>query len=327
MGVEDFIVKYGKRVFHKIFSNFKNPRIRDSYFGKKILSEEQGNDHIAQLLRSNQPFMVARIGQAELAAVINYQEIQELKRLNPLKRLAAQIYGKDKYWNPISVREIGVNAGLFPVTEASLTQFAEVYSDSIKRTEALGVWYSYGEDLLFKKYCPEATLIPLVSIEPYYFKDPWSRNLRGKKVLVVHPFEKSIQQQHLIHQSLFSNVNVYPDFELKTIKAVQSLANNPMRFSSWFEALDYMKEEIDKVDFDIAIIGAGAYGLPLAAHVKDMGKQAIHMGGATQLFFGIRGARWEENALIRTFFNEHWVRPLPEEVPEKFRDVEKGCYW
>ena len=46
--------------------------------------------------------------------------------------------------------------------------------------------------------------------------------------------------------------------------------------------------------FDVAIIGCGAYGMPLAAMLKQAGKQAIHLGGATQLLFGIKGKRWEE---------------------------------
>jgi len=37
-----------------------------------------------------------------------------------------------------------------------------------------------------------------------------------------------------------------------------------------------MKVEIRKKDFDIAIIGAGSYRFPLAAFIKEIGKQAIH---------------------------------------------------
>jgi threonine dehydrogenase-like Zn-dependent dehydrogenase len=39
-----------------------------------------------------------------------------------------------------------------------------------------------------------------------------------------------------------------------------------------------MIDEIGKIDFDVAILGCGAYGLPLAAAIKGMGKQAIHLG-------------------------------------------------
>lgn len=42
-----------------------------------------------------------------------------------------------------------------------------------------------------------------------------------------------------------------------------------------------MEDKIKQIDFDVCIIGCGAYGLPLAAFVKRMGKQAIHLAGGT----------------------------------------------
>ena len=80
------------------------------------------------------------------------------------------------------------------------------------------------------------------------------------------------------------------------------------------------------MDFDIAIIGCGAYGFHLAAHVKRIGKKAVHLGGATQALFGIIGKRWENNK-VSFYINENWIRPLLEEIPENANTVEGGCYW
>ncbi len=118
-----------------------------------------------------------------------------------------------------------------------------------------------------------------------------------------------------------------PQFELSTVKAVQTIANNKAGFKDWFEALDYMKKKIDQTDYDIALIGCGAYGMPLAAHVKRMGKKAVHMAGWTQVLFGVYGRRWEENKDMARFINEHWVKPIPSEVPENHTKVERGAYW
>jgi len=53
---------------------------------------------------------------------------------------------------------------------------------------------------------------------------------------------------------------------LLTLKAVQTIANTKDdRFDTWFDALDYMYNEALKLDFDVALIGCGAYGYPLAA--------------------------------------------------------------
>ncbi len=63
--------------------------------------------------------------------------------------------------------------------------------------------------------------------------------------------------------------------ELRTVKAVQSNAGNKTRFATWFDALESMKEEISRHDFDVAVIDAGAYGLPLAAFCKSLEKNAV----------------------------------------------------
>ena len=90
-----------------------------------------------------------------------------------------------------------------------------------------------------------------------------------------------------------------------------------------------MTQEALKIPFDVALIGCGAYGLPLACKLKCAGKQAIHIGGATQILFGIIGRRWEQNSKeVSDLFNEHWVRPSSEETPEnKARNEFGGAYW
>ena len=84
-----------------------------------------------------------------------------------------------------------------------------------------------------------------------------------------------------------------------------------------------MECEIDKADFDVALIGCGAYGFPLAAHCKRIGKQGIHIGGSLQLYFGIKGKRWDNHGL----YNEFWVSPDESEQPKNLSRVEGGCYW
>jgi hypothetical protein len=81
------------------------------------------------------------------------------------------------------------------------------------------------------------------------------------------------------------------------------------------------------MEFDVAIIGCGAYGFPLAAHVKHLGKKAVHLGGATQVLFGIKGKRWLERDAVSQLINEHWVFPSEDETPAQFKNVEGGCYW
>ncbi|MCO7319150.1 hypothetical protein OKE80_07530 [Riemerella anatipestifer] len=146
---------------------------------------------------------------------------------------------------------------------------------------------------------------------------------------MIHPFEDSIRYQYEVNRTnLYKNENILPEFDLKIIKAVQSIANEKVDYLTWFDALEDMKNKIDLVDLDVAIIGCGAYGLPLASYIKNKGKQAIHLGGVTQFLFGIKGARWEgwnDYLSLRKENGKYWIRPR--ETPKGYNEVEGGCYW
>ena len=169
----------------------------------------------------------------------------------------------------------------------------------------------------------------LTALEPWYVEHPWTGGLSGKKVLVIHPFRETILRQYEKREMLFDSPETLPEFaDLQVVQAVQTIAGNTDgRFRDWFEALDWMYTEAVKIDFDTAIIGSGAYGFPLAAKLKAAGKQAFHMGGATQLLFGIKGSRWDNHPVIGRLYNEHWVRPAESERPRSANIVEGGCYW
>jgi acyl-CoA synthetase (AMP-forming)/AMP-acid ligase II len=72
-------------------------------------------------------------------------------------------------------------------------------------------------------------------------------------------------------------------------------------FKDFFECLAAIKAEIAKHQFDFAVVGAGAYSLLLLKFIKDMGVPCVHLGGQTQLLFGIRGKRWETEYTEESF--------------------------
>lgn len=228
------------------------------------------------------------------------------------------------------------NAGFFPATEENLIRFGELMIEDSKQLDILGSWLP-DEETMITDFKLNLTKVTLLSLEPYWSKNPWSRVLEGKKVLVIHPFASLIEQQYKEKREvLFDDKQVLPKFDLKTIKAVQSLGGE-CEYHDWFEALDLMKSQMDATDYDIVLLGCGAYGFPLAAHAKRMGKQAVHLGGALQLLFGIRGKRWDnpdygiqefgKQNTYKTLFNSFWVYPSNSLVPSKATQVEGGCYW
>lgn len=226
------------------------------------------------------------------------------------------------------------NAGFFPAEIRYGKDFLQLMKKSIPNIDIQGVWFKSCEEYFLKKYGNQKTICTyMFNNEPWRVPNaPWSAALKGKKVLVIHPFSKTIERQYEKNRDkLFQNTDILPEFDLKVMKAVQTIAGNvDTRFKDWFEALEYMYQEALTYDFDIAILGCGAYGYPLAAKLKKAKKQVCHLGGATQGLFGIRCRRFDEDPEyigLRKFYNDFWIYPNKEDMPENYKQVENGCYW
>ena len=282
-------------------------RLRATY----SFTGQLASDSIKLLITGADPAMICRLGTGELFSISHYRRVAQGK----------EQFRADKYDGLDKI------AGFFPVNENMIRRFYERMVRDLQVVDILGSWLK--EERVFRKELQTARKCPLADLEPYFHVYPWSSGLRGKKVLVVHPFEATIKRQYERRKSLFSNEEVLPEFDLVTFKAVQSLgsAHGRARFRDWFEALAWMENGIAKLDFDVALIGCGAYGLPLAAFVKRLGKRAVHLGGATQILFGIKGRRWEDIPQVARLFNKNWVRPSEEEKPDNFQEIEGGSYW
>jgi hypothetical protein len=289
-----------------------------SDYHKPILSQEAGNDLIAAAVAAGSPYLAGRPGTVELDCLSYYLR----------HRHGHAGGGRGGYPAEIAAA-MSNNAGFFPPTTANLDAFAAEYLAAVRMLDADTVWFNPGESELARGFCPDAALIPLRSLEPYYHDRPWSEHLAGKRVLVVHPFAESISSNYRDRRTLlFEDRRVLPAFDLRVIRAVQSIAGQPTAYASWFDALKAMETSIAAEEFDVLVVGAGAYGLPLAAYGKKLGKVAIHLGGATQILFGIKGRRWEGHEFISRLFNDHWTRPLPSETPDHYERVEDGgAYW
>ncbi len=271
--------------------------------------------------------MAGRFGFVEYQCVQAFLEMRKHASQSVWENAKAAWNGEAMHWDTATKEAMGRNAGFFPVTDSLLDRFAERMLQDSAQLDVIGIWGTMkAERAFYTSYCQSAKWTDLPNLEPYFHAEPWSMALEGKKVLVIHPFEASIQQNYQ-HRKVLFPFPILPDFELKTLKAVQSIAHKKTGFATWFDALDHMCEQIDTISYDLAIIGAGAYGLPLAAHMKRSGKQAVHLGGATQILFGIRGRRWDTHPIISSFFNAHWTRPSEKETPEGFAKIENGCYW
>lgn len=303
------------RVYYRVLV-LRNRRLRPTKEnGHRILSDAEGNELLAQKIQKGEPFCVVRFGATEMFGVVEGLMIE---------------LGLKKRPNPKYLYRLKNNSGFFPQDPDLVVPFMEEYRKSIRNLDVLACYGTFMENYFVKKNAPkDLVYIGNRALEPYYFDKPWSKALAGKKVLIIHPYEDTIRKQYEKRELLFSNKDILPEFELLTLKAVQTVGDqNDPRFENWFQALDYMTEEALKKDFDIAIIGCGSYGLPLACRLREAGKIAIHVGGATQIFFGIKGERWDKySPFISGMYNEHWTRPSETETPKGSKNVEGNSYW
>ena len=289
-----------------------NNYLRKSIFALRdalwpVMDEVSANRLIADKIQEGQLMMVARFGAVEIKGVL-------YGTLPPPINLIVKGYCE---------RHMHNNAGFFPVDKPNVKQFARLMKESMKQLDILASWRP--EEMLFARILHGIPRMQIGSLSPIGKDYSYTRALKGKKVLVVHPYADTIERQyHDNRKNLFDDKEFLPEFaSLQTVKAVQTIAGNTAGYNSWFEALEDMERQISTKDFDIALLGCGAYGFPLAAYIKSLGKQAIHMGGQLQLLFGIKGKRWDG----AWFYNKYWVRPSENERPQNLRNVEDGAYW
>ena len=319
MTFREFNLRLARKLYTTIFPNAWRTDKYVFYFN------QDANDFISKSIEQNKKgLMIAKFGTNELDTVL-FQILKNnnFKAFNDMVHNRRHILEKEIY-------SLSLNMGFFNGDlNTERERFKNLYLNDIKQIDILGS-YIYSEHYLEKELsdCVKVNLNGYYA--PFLWNNPWTKNLAEKKVLVVSPFVDSIKKQYMRRESLFADKTVLPLFkELIMIKAVQTIAgNNDEKFASWFDALQYMKDIISNKEFDIALIGCGAYGLPLAAHIKRMGKIAVHLGANVQLLFGIYGNRWiRDLPEFSKFINKNWIRPSADETPKGSETIENGCYW
>ena len=294
--------------------------VRSVYAGRHVLGDAEANEFISKGIAGDDGFMVARFGAVELNYIYYFLRMK-MGYVDEKQRVEA-------------LRMLCFNAGFFPSDFDMADKVAELYLDAAAQVDLCGAWSIYMEDYVLQKYAGKSAITKLRFLEPWSTKSgsPWTKALANKKVMVIHPFSESMKKQYLnrteLFRAKFDKDDILPEMDLKFIKAVQSIGGEGASgFSNWFEAYNYMLDEIQQSDFDVAILGCGAYGFPLASEIKKMGKKAIHFGGATQSLFGIKGKRFDNDPIISSFYNEYWISPSDAEKPANADGVEGGCYW
>lgn len=280
------------------------------YDGKLLTERSDANRIIASAIISQKPFCLMRFGFAELSFVNHYMDRGIYLKANKRK------IRKDKM-------------SLCFQNSSEAQQYVKMVLNDCKDADIMAVWKSLEmEDYIINRFAYNPKLIEAPILEPFGLDNPWTMALENKKVLIISPFVEKIESQYERITKVYQGIQLWPKMNIKALKSVWYTGiNENSGFGNWFEAYDYLYEEAMKMDFDIALLSCGPFGFDLAARFKRSGKQAIHIGGALQMLFGIMGCRWEQNVYYQKYVNEYWVRAPESEKPVNAEILDNSCYW
>ncbi len=286
---------------------------RLAWLGRGVLPAGAGNRWIAAAVRDCTPRAVGKIGRTELDALHYY-----------LKSSAEELTDD---WGRCGQRMF-TNAGVFPSTGAVLSHCCRELMKAVSGLDLIALWDNPGETRLVRVHAKKAAMTRLDGLSSFVHVDPWTHQLAGRRVLVVSPFAATIESQYERRDEVWArHPKVLPTFALETLATPFPAAIERPPDADWSSCLDRLRSELDDRRFDVALIGAGAWSLPLVLHCKRLGRIGIHLGGSLQLLFGIKGRRWDQDKLISEMLTPSWVRPSPGETPSAAGLVERGCYW
>lgn len=277
-----------------------------------FLDPTNSNRYITKMLASDSAKLVGRFGSIEGRVVGRYLLGLSDKNDHVLPRVAQS------------------NAGICRPNQRNLKHFACDYMSAASHVDLLAAW-DFPHQVKLAELAAPSRITRLSHIDPAFALSrglvPWTQALKGKRVLVIHPFVNTIRHQYATRGKVPYLAAMLPDFELQLLKPPVTTGDGIHYEKPWRDYLTDLKRELLTREFDVAIIGAGSYGLPAGSFVKTLGKTAIHLGGVTQLMFGIMGRRWEDVSYVNSLDQTGWTRPEADETPEYASSIEGGCYW
>jgi len=288
-----------------------------------ILNLDKSNEQIIKLIQKNEPFIISRMGiGGETFKTYEYDISNKITNayLHPktLTLYNAGIYYKKNDFNKL---------------ELFLKEYRKALFNSNILASFCNSPISKIQDYFSNKY--NLTQIHSRALEPFYQIQenikPWTHYLYGKKVLIINPFVESFKKQIQNGFQIFKDKKVFLDGqEFVFYKSYQTIAGNHIH-NDWLETFTIMCNDIKNLDFDIALLGCGGYGLPLCNFIKTkLNKSAIYIGGGLQLLFGVMGTRWENNEMWKKIIKENntkFIRPSGDELCPNLQTIENGCYW
>jgi len=281
-------------------------RVSRAYGDALISDAALGNLRVKQVIQAGRPAAMGKIGSLEAEAVECF--------------LAGAGYPE------ILRKQMFINVGLHPADRTHLDSFCEAYLRAADQLDLLAAWGNRGERAIINRVGPRP-LVRLQAFESWLYRDPWSQALAGKKVVLVTPFARSAEAQFARRSEIWLDAAVLPEMQLRVVKMPLSPGLVAPTHKNWQERYQSLVDEIERAPYDVLLVGAGGISLLLAAHAKARGQIGFHLGGHTQILFGITGRRWDKDHELARRQGPGWVRPTGDEAPPTVTQVEQGSYW
>ena len=233
------------------------------------------------------------------------------------------------------------NAGIKISGVSSIIQYSDMYLGAFENCDLYAGWEAYGHYIghikqsheFIRSWYSKKKIFWAFAFDIFHYIysviGPWTHALKGKRLLIISPFEDSFREKLDIRAKIYHGVDLFPDCSFEFIKPPQTQGDEPsdeftVELERFWKRLDKMKDK-----YDIALVSCGGYGNLVCNHIYNSGRSAIYVGGVLQMYFGVLGARWlrERPDVVRLFLNEHWSRPKESEKPKNYANVEGSCYW
>lgn len=269
----------------------------------------EGNRILAEMILTGKPLMAARLGNTEAAICREYM---------------------NGYYTKKWLDWLYSTSGFFSRAGRSLQdvdRYAKMTIDALKNCDINLCRFENEISVINAFASPNSINLDWYALYTQLTTDSWLKALNGKRVLVISSATETIKTQYRIREKLFDAPDLLPEMALTYYVPPQTQLNDHQTHADWFDEMKTMCADIEKLEFDVALIAAGAYGYPLASFIKvRLGKQAIELCSGIYPIFGIKVKTQVIIRKVSSMYNNFWKFP-EENKPSSYMEIENGAYW
>ena len=225
--------------------------------------------------------------------------------------------------------------GVFPADPQFYLRYNDFYIEHVRNLDSIGL-YLNDWDVAMEK--PIIDFYQLRNKLIYYAEQQPDRAVdgtgccylpyfRGKKILIICPFASLLKERATreVFEGVWAKIGkawFYPS-QVDALELPYGFSESTrQKYETAFDLYRDVISEVERRDFDIALIGAGGLAIPIASHIKNIAKIGIDIGGHLQIVFGVIGQKWRNIPRWQNdYYNEWWI-----DMPASYKPEEDACF-